>query len=516
MRQRRPAWPAAAVGLAFALALAPSAVAVAGPVDSQSDFNGDGYTDLAVGMPSEDVGSKVDAGSVSVLYGSRYGLTAAGDQLWNQDSPGVKGVAEGAQSHDASPRDRFGAALASADFDGDGYADLAVGSPEDRVGGIRDRGAVNVLYGSGRGLTAAGDQRLSRWDLPDAPDFGEWFGSAMAAADVNGDGFGDLVVGGTDGTSPDLRMAVLGVFFGGPEGLSGAAGQVITEVTLVEGGSTTVGAPRAAGPLDADPFEDVVIGAPGIVGGAVVVLRGSPTGLATSRVVRWGQDSPGVPDDAEAFDGFGSSAAIGDLDGDGWNDLAIGAPGEGLGDASKAVAVTVLYGTADGLSSARSEQWSQASPGIPGTPEAGDRLGQAVAACDYDGDGHDDLAIGVPFEGMGGAVEVVRGSPAGLTAAGARLWTQETPGVPGTGERSDRFGSRLGSGQFGYAGRCDLVIGNPRERTGPHLPMAGRATVLYGRATGLATRHAWTWSQDTRGVRDASEPYDQYGSVLLP
>ena len=76
-----------------------------------SDFNGDGYTDLAVGVPSEDVGHKEQAGAVNVLYGSQFGLTAAGDQHWTQDTPGVLGTAEGGPGHDENPYDRFGAAL---------------------------------------------------------------------------------------------------------------------------------------------------------------------------------------------------------------------------------------------------------------------------------------------------------------------------------------------------------------------------------------------------------------------
>ena len=114
-----------------------------------SDFNGDAYTDLAVGVPSEDVGHKEQAGAVNVLYGSQFGLTAAGDQHWTQDTPGVLGTAEGGPGHDENPYDRFGAALASGDFDRDGYADLAIGVPEDRVAGVR--GLVGV------------DSRLGRW-----------------------------------------------------------------------------------------------------------------------------------------------------------------------------------------------------------------------------------------------------------------------------------------------------------------------------------------------------------------
>jgi hypothetical protein len=104
-----------------------------------------------VGVPGEDVGTIVDAGAVNVIYGSPRGLTAAGNQLWTQDSQGIKDLAE-------AEGERFGAALAAANFGEGSPADLAVGVPGEDVGTIVDAGAVNVLYGSASGLTAAGNQ----------------------------------------------------------------------------------------------------------------------------------------------------------------------------------------------------------------------------------------------------------------------------------------------------------------------------------------------------------------------
>ena len=92
----------------------------------RADFDGDGFADLAVGVPGEDVGTVADAGAVNVIYGGPTGLTAAGNQLWTQDSEGIKGTQE--------PGDEFGFSLAAADFDRDGFADLAVGVPGEDVG----------------------------------------------------------------------------------------------------------------------------------------------------------------------------------------------------------------------------------------------------------------------------------------------------------------------------------------------------------------------------------------------
>ena len=119
------------------------------------DLNGDHIADLAIGAPGEDVASKADAGLVHVLYGDESGPSTTDDEQWHQDTPNVEGPAE--------VGDRFGEALASGDFDGDGYGDLAVGAPLDGVGSIAKAGVVNVIYGARSGLNG-GDTQLWQQD----------------------------------------------------------------------------------------------------------------------------------------------------------------------------------------------------------------------------------------------------------------------------------------------------------------------------------------------------------------
>src|SRR5439155_14715742 len=150
------------------------------------DFNADGFSALAVGVPFESIGSTASAGAVAILYGSlAAGLTSDGNQFWSQDSPGVLDQAEAG--------DQFGSSVAVGDFNGDGFADLAVGVP----GEDDHRGAVNVLYGSAAGLSSAGNQFWNQ-DSPGvlgtkAAD--DNFGSALAAGDFGLGAESDLAVG---------------------------------------------------------------------------------------------------------------------------------------------------------------------------------------------------------------------------------------------------------------------------------------------------------------------------------
>ena len=296
----------------------------------QADFNNDGFADLAVGVAGENLGATGNAGAVNILYGTASGLTGTGSRLFTQDSPGVPGGSE--------PGDGFGETLAIGDFDGDGFADLAVGVTLEDLGAIVDAGAVNVLYGTTGGLTGTGSQLFTQ----DSPGVGssaegeDAFGGTIAAGDFDGDGFADLAVG-------VWRENV------------GAAAN----------------------------------------GGAVNVLYGTTGGLTGNGSQFFIQDSPGVSGVVEPDDEVGLALGAGDFNRDRFLDLAVGAPGEDYGAADRGGAVNLLPGSAGGLTGNGSQLLTQNSPGVPGVAELGDNFGSAVAVGDFDGDGAADLAAGV-------------------------------------------------------------------------------------------------------------------------
>jgi len=431
-----------------------------GAAISTGDYNADGFTDLAIGVPTDDINIADGAGRVNVLYGSAAGLSADGNQLWSEQLLGVGGEPRSGEN--------FGGSLTSGDYNGDGFGDLAIGSPGEVIGDATGAGAFFVLYGSADGLqvTSPAKQTWSQDLLGDDAVAGDAFATAMASGDLNGDGFADIAVGAPGekvGSVSDAGSAH--VLYGSADGLQAAGAQMWTQDSAnVEGKCETgdaFGSAVAIGDFNHDGRADLAVGAPGedlepvVDAGMVNVLYGSASGVQTTspKDQKWTQDSTSVKGTAETDDAFGAAVTAGDFDGNGVDDLAIGSPGETMSSQAGAGVVNVLYGTASaGLqaSSPNDDKWSQNSKNLEDTAEAGDAFGAALAAGDYDGDGHDDLAIGAPGENVqgnegAGAVNLLYGAANGLqvTSPADQLWDAGQPGVRGQPEKGDGFGSAL-------------------------------------------------------------------------
>ncbi len=417
-----------------------SAVAVA-------DFNRDGYFDIAVGVPGE--GN--DTGAVNILYGAASGFT--GRDYIGYDAIGAAG-------------DKFGAALATGDLNGDGTPDLAVGAPgydfpngESSI--YTDTGAVYIFWGAanGSGLITS---TTSTYYSDDRNSYGQ-YGSALAAADFNGDGHDELVIGSPNHSTPAPIS------------------------TPTRGGTIYILTP----------------------------FNGNQT--------EWNQTSASN-DGAEEGDKFGASLAVGDFNGDGYPDLAIGAPGEDTGTnppRNNAGAVSVMYNDGSGLSATGSQFWMQDNIGF--NSEAGDEFGSSLASGDFDNNGFDDLAIGTPYEDfiVGttnydniGLVQLVSGSTTGLTTDYMTIDIDTIMDNPGDNQYR---GAAIAVGDFDSDGKDDIAVGIPGYTVSGNTS-AGAIKVssqIDWSATGASySNYGPVTQSDLSSAGTSSEAYDHFGDVL--
>ena len=432
-----------------------------GKVIASGDFNGDGYPDLAVGIPREDVGSMVDRGVVTVFYGGRNLLA---DSEFVFPPPPIP-LADAWE---------YGAALAVGDFDGDGYDDLAVGAPGFPVNSRKHAGGVYVFYGGVDGF----ETRPQFWSQ-DSPDIhgtaeaGDRFGTTLAVGDFNGDGYDDLAIGvPLEDLGNVENVGVVHVLFGSEAGLQAAGNEILIQGEKLPDSpeeGDQFGRTLAVGDFNNDGFDDLAIGAPfeDIVDlspfphliedlGGVIVILGGPGSLADSTKeaithLMFEKDVPSEPGDA-----FGSTLAAGDLNGDGFDDLAIGIWSKDIEGHQDAGAVVVLFGEVQGVQATGPYQYlhQDAAPFIESTVEEGDRFGYALTIGDFNGDGRKDLAVGVPGEDYipdgghttianAGVVQVFYDLGSGRLQTD-QLFGQDLPrSVEGMAERADMFGYSL-------------------------------------------------------------------------
>ncbi|MFF4520266.1 FG-GAP and VCBS repeat-containing protein [Streptomyces bluensis] len=450
---KRPTRAALATATAAALTgglltLATAAPASAAAAKYADDFNGDGHRDYAVYSYGPAGDSK--GGGVLVTFGTANG-PGTKSQFIDQASPGVPGADE--------TDDFFGEVRTAADFNNDGYGDLAVTATGEDVDGRKDEGAVTVLWGSEDGLSGG----LTIPNKGPRESYAR-MGSDLATGDFNGDGKADLA----------LVNAAKTYVYRGSISKSGVHGTVST---LDKESSSFSSTAVIAGKVDKDGKTDLVIIGDVVTGTYIAsdawFIKGGEVKLYPGNTLR-----------LERVDGNGGMAdrggdgVINDFNKDGFGDIAIGTP---LYDKWKG-RVSVWYGSSSGPD--KSARFTQSTSGIAGTPEADDSFGDSISSGDINGDGYRDLAIGVPGEALGGrewagGVEVLYGRASGLSATGSQWFARDTTGVPGDLQSDDSFGNAVRLRDTNRDGKADLYVQG-----------AYGSLVLRGSSTGVTTSGA--------------------------
>jgi hypothetical protein len=407
------------------------AVAGAGDVDQ------DGYDDIVFGVPYYNDPS-TDEGAVMLFLGSASG--PASSVSWTYEV-------------DTSSRYIGTDVSGAGDVNGDGYDDLAVGARSYATGG---RGLV--FHGGPSGLSATPD-----WTGNPSARSGQHCGESIdGAGDVNADGWDDLVLGCTGSTA---EYAGVYVFLGSASGLSTSAVYSYESVYAVGVGDTVSG----GGDPDGDGYEDIAFGDPldGADAGAAFVISGSSAGPAAKAV--WGWEASSTSTSIRVSE-------VGDLDGDGYEDVAASAR-----DGS--YYVYAWLGGPSGFSTSPDATLSPSGLSSSALPARGG---------DVDGDGYDELLVGeyVATVGVGSATGTAWVFEGGATGPSTTAALQ----LSGT-QAGGRFGvAAIGGQDLDGDGYDDVVIGADAFDDGE--TDEGRVYLFSGGSSGLSSTASWTFSAD--------------------
>jgi hypothetical protein len=419
------------------------------------DVNDDGYSDVLVTQHGYD-GDIMDEGRVLLFHGSSSGLSTTPD--WSVEG----GQAQSSFGQDAST---------AGDVNADGFLDVIVGATYYDHGEF-DEGAAFVYLGWTVGLDTS-----PTWTLECNQEYARFGFSVANAGDVNGDGYGDVIVGayGYDGGQIDEGTAF--VYLGSDQGVPAVASW---RFESDQAGASLGWSVATAGDLNGDGYSDIVVGAPNYDGGQMdegraFVFFGSSDDFLLYDLV--GVEIEGNQAGAALGTSVGTA---GDMNGDGFSDLCVGAPGYDNPQANEGGAF-VYYGSAV----------SEFSYGIPidgGIRQQDAAFGYSVASAgDVNGDGYGDVIIGSKNHSNGEADEgravLYLGKAFGINSSPA--WTAEG------NQASAYFGGSVSSaGDINGDGFCDVIVGafgfDSQTKTD-----VGRASVYLGSPAGLEASTAW-------------------------